>query len=130
SCPDARPSRVRPDSPPELDAICVHATQLDPAARMPSARALGDAVQAYLDGDRDLAMRRELARGLVGEARAALARGDDEAERKIALAAAGRALALDPTLTEAAAVVTDIMLRPPTRVPAEVEDRLAGIDTE
>ncbi|HSD86131.1 MAG TPA: serine/threonine-protein kinase, partial [Kofleriaceae bacterium] len=57
---DARPSMVRPDAPPELDVICVHATKLEPRERPLSARALGDAVQAYLDGDRDLAMRKQL----------------------------------------------------------------------
>src|SRR6185295_1789045 len=47
---DARPSTRRPDSPPELDAICVHATRIDHATRFATARALGDAVQAFLDG--------------------------------------------------------------------------------
>ena len=50
--------RSAPDSPPELDAICERAIQIDPAARYESARALGDAVQAFLDGDRDVARAR------------------------------------------------------------------------
>jgi len=127
---DARPSLKRPDSPPELDAICARATAVEPAARYPSARALGDAVQAFLDGDRDVALRRELVRRHLAEAREALARGDGEQHRRDAVRAAGRALALDPTATEAADLVTHLMLTPPRTIPAEVEHRLEAIDTE
>jgi len=127
---DARPSRVRPDSPPELDVICERATRLAPEERFGSARALGDAVQAFLDGDRDLAVRRELARHHLDAARAALVRSDGEASRREAMRAAGRALALDPTATDAADLVTRLMLEPPRDIPAEVERQLAAIDTE
>jgi serine/threonine-protein kinase len=127
---DARPSRRRPDSPPELDAICERATRVEPSERYPSARALGDAVQAFLDGDRDLAVRRDLARTHLAEAREALARGDGEQHRRDAMRAAGRALALDPTATEAADLVTHLMLTPPRAIPREVEHRLDAIDTE
>jgi serine/threonine-protein kinase len=127
---DARPSRRRPESPPELDAICERATRVEPAERYPSARALGDAVQAFLDGDRDVALRQELARQHLAEARAARARGDGEEHRRDAIRAAGRALALDPTATEAADLVTHLMLTPPREVPEEVERSLEAIDTE
>jgi len=127
---DAKPSSKRPDSPPELDAICERATKLDPALRYPSARALGEAVQAFLDGDRDVAVRRELAVHHVTAARAALERGSDEANRRAAMQAAGRALALDPTAAEAAELVTRLMLEPPEETPAEVRRKLAEIDTE
>jgi hypothetical protein len=126
----ARPSAHRPDAPPELDAICERATTVDPEARLDSARALGDAVQAYLDGDRDVAARVDLARRHIAEARAALATGDDEAHRATAMRAAGRALALDPTAAEAADLVTHLMLRPPPVVPAEVDREIAAIDNE
>jgi serine/threonine-protein kinase len=128
--PPARPSARRPDAPPELDAICERATAIDPEARLGSARALGDAVQAYLDGDRDVAARVDLARRHIAEARAALAAGEDEAHRASAMRAAGRALALDPTATEAADLVTHLMLRPPKTVPAAVDRELAAIDAE
>ncbi len=127
---DARPSRKRPDSPPELDAICERAVKVEPAERYPSARALGNAVQAFLDGDRDVAVRRDLARQHLAEAREALARGDGEQHRREAMRAAGRALALDPTATEAADLVTHLMLTPPRAVPGEVEHRLEQLDTE
>ena len=127
---DARPSQRRPDAPPELDAICERATRVDPAERYASARALGNAVQAFLDGDRDVVMRRELAQQHLTEAREALARGDAEQHRRDAIRAAGRALALDPTATEAADLVTHLMLTPPSDVPREVEHRLAALDTD
>ncbi|MCW5804597.1 MAG: serine/threonine protein kinase, partial [Deltaproteobacteria bacterium] len=61
---DARPSIRSPERriAPELDALCVEATQLDPARRVPTARELGDRVLQFLDGDRDLEKRRELGR--------------------------------------------------------------------
>lgn len=127
---DARPSRVRSDAPPELDAICVKATRLDPTDRTPSARALGDAIQAFLDGDRDLAVRTELARGHITEARTALAGGDDEDHRRTAMRAAGRALALDPTASEAAELVAHLVLKPPPTIPTEVEEALARVDVQ
>jgi len=127
---DARPSSVRPDSPPELDVLCERATRLAPTERFGSARALGDAVQAFLDGDRDVAVRRELADDHLAAARAALARSDGEDSRREAMRAAGRALALDPTATEAADLVTRLMLEPPKDMPAEVERQIAAIDTE
>ncbi|HEU0031408.1 MAG TPA: serine/threonine-protein kinase [Kofleriaceae bacterium] len=127
---DARPSNKRADSPPELDAICERATRIEPKDRWASARAMGDAVQAFLDGDRDVAVRKELAQHHITQARAALARGDGEPDRRAAMQAAGRALALDPTATEAADLVTHLMLTPPATVPDEVEEQLAAIDTD
>jgi hypothetical protein len=53
---DGSPGRRR-DVPPELDALCIAALALDPAAR-PSAGALADGVQRYLDGDRETTLRR------------------------------------------------------------------------
>ncbi|MFN0249801.1 MAG: serine/threonine-protein kinase [Kofleriaceae bacterium] len=125
---DARPSQRRADSPPELDAICVRATSREIAARFGSARALGAAVQAFLDGDRDVAARKELAQHHITEARAAIARGDGEDDRRAAMRAAGRALALDPTANEAADLVSRLVLAPPRKVPAEVERQLEAID--
>ena len=127
---DCKPSSRRPDSPPELDAICERACAIEPSARYASARALGSAVQAFLDGDRDLAVRKELARQHIEEARAQLAQGDDEEHRRTAMRAAGRALALDPMATEAGELVTRLMLEPPKQVPVEVEHALSTRDTE
>src|SRR5262249_57156106 len=61
---EARPSRRAPGRAiaPELDALCVTATAGERSKRLQTARELGDGVQRYLDGDRDLARRRDLAR--------------------------------------------------------------------
>ncbi len=132
---DARPSARSPgrEVPPELDAICVRATSMAPADRFPSARALADAVSAHLDGDRDHAMRAELARvelDLAQRALEGLQAADDPERRKLAMRAAARALALDPTLTDAAELVSLLMLRRPDHVPPEVQRRLDELDAE
>ncbi|MBN8617019.1 MAG: serine/threonine protein kinase, partial [Deltaproteobacteria bacterium] len=58
------------DVPPELEEICKRACALDPDYRTPSARALADAVERFLDGERDDERRKELAREHVEKARA------------------------------------------------------------
>jgi len=127
---DTRPSVRRPDSPPEFDAICLRATAIEEDDRFRTARELGAAVQAYLDGNRDVAIRGELAQHHIADARAALARGNDEQHRIAAIRAAGRALALDPTSTEAGDLVTHIILQPPREVPAEVERQLVVLESD
>ncbi|MBC7174596.1 MAG: hypothetical protein H5U40_19275 [Polyangiaceae bacterium] len=130
---DARPSVRAParDLPPELDTICVKATALDPKARYRTARELHDAIERYLEGDRDLRLRAELAERHVRNARAAAERvfagkGDAAETRKAALREAGRAIALDPESAGAAEILTRLMLEPPKEVPEEV---LAEIDS-
>jgi len=129
---DARPSRRALDRvvPPELDAICVKATAVDKHDRYPTARALGDAVQQFLDGDRDVVLRRELARSELQTARSALAQGSGPKERRVAIRAAARALAFDPTSPQPADLLGRLMLEPPTEVPAEVEQELEQMDYE
>jgi serine/threonine-protein kinase len=117
---DARPGARGADCPPELEAACVRATRTEPGDRFASARALGDAVQAFLDGDRDVQLRRQLAAGHVADAEAAIAGGATLDARARAMREAGRALALDPTSAAAAAVVTRLMLEPPDELPPEV----------
>ena len=133
--PTASPVARAPDRgiAPELDAACVAALARAPAAR-PSARQLARLVQRFLDGDRDLERRRTLAEHQLAIADAALASGDPT-RRAEAMRAAGRALALDPSSTRAAAVVSSLMLEPPTTLPttlvtelAEAERRLAMVD--
>jgi eukaryotic-like serine/threonine-protein kinase len=126
--PPAPPLARRPDRAiaPELDAACMAAMSDDPAAR-PSTRELADRIGRYLDGDRDVERRRALASEQLAAARAALATGAP-AERSNALAAAGRALALDPESKDAAALVTQLMIEPPRELPPELAERLAEAD--
>ena len=126
---DARPSRRAPtrDIPPELDEACVRATAFDPAQR-PTAHELAALVEQYLDGDRDLALRNELARVHLARARQAMAAGDSEDVRREAMREAGRAVALDPR-SEAAAFVGRLMLEPPrSSALHEVERQLDADD--
>jgi serine/threonine-protein kinase len=121
------PSKRRPEAEiaPELDKVCVAATRLAPSDRIATARAFGDQIQSYLDGDRDVEMRRQLAKVALASARESLADGDD---RRGALRAASRALALDPESKEPAELVGRLMLDPPTKVPAEVDAQVAEIE--
>ncbi len=106
--------------PPELDAACTAALLEEPSAR-PTARELGDRIQRYLDGDRDLGRRRAHASELVADGRAAVASG----RRADAVRSCGRALAMDPTSIEAAALVKSLVLDTPAQLPAEVEAAIA-----
>jgi serine/threonine-protein kinase len=125
---DARPSVRTPDRPvaPELDELCVLATALDRAQRIATARELGDRVQRYLDGDRDMATRKKLAAQHLANAQAAFAVGDSQ--RATAMREAAAALALDPALTPAAELVGRLMLEPPQTIPPEVEAAILADD--
>jgi eukaryotic-like serine/threonine-protein kinase len=134
---EARPSLRMPDRdvPPELEALCVHATTLDPDHRQLSARDLAEGVERYLDGDRDLELRRRLAESHIEAAEAnaerALAKGGDAmTARRNALEEAGRALALDPGSDRASAVVMRLMLAPPAETPESVREAIVEDEAE
>jgi len=116
---DTRPSARRSDleMPPELDELTVHATKLEREDRIATARELGERIQRFLDGDRDLALRRSLAKTNHESAIVAFAAGD----RSKAMREAGRALALDPTLNAAGELITRMMLEPPKILPPEAK---------
>ena len=115
------PAKRRPDRavPPELDGIVGVMVAMDPAAR-PSARKVAERVEAYLDGDRDFARRRTMAVDLVWSARAAF----NEGRSAEAMSASGRALALDPESTEAAELVTRVILTLPADPPPDLRAAL------
>jgi serine/threonine-protein kinase len=127
---EASPASYRDDLAPELDELCRRATAADRTRRISSARELGEAVQRYLDGDRDLALRRTLARAHFERAYRAneqCARGMSRRDPTLEVSAmreAGRALALDPTLPGAAELVSWLMLQPSARTPAAVVTEL------
>jgi hypothetical protein len=114
---DRFPAKRRPDRriAPELDELCASALATDPAER-PTAHALAEAIQGYLDGDRDVERRRALARQLDTRARSALASGD----RAEAMRTAGRALAFDPESTTASELVLSLVVDEPAIIPPEV----------
>ena len=121
------PARRAPDRSiaPELDMACAGALVSDPTER-PSARVLAERVQRYLDGDRDVERRRSLAADELIGARSALAKNN----RVDALRRAGRALALHPESRDAASLVGQLMLEPPSPPPPALAKRLAEIDLE
>ncbi len=134
---DARASVRAPerDVPPELDEICVKATMLEQADRYPSVRALHEAVERFLDGDRNMEMRRDLAAEHTARAalsvEAALSGQGATAEqsRRTALREVGRALALDPDNERALGVLEKILVKPPRELPGEVVAELASAET-
>jgi serine/threonine protein kinase len=129
STPQVRPSDRHPEIaiPPELDKLCFEALARLPDGR-PRAHDLAEKVQAYLDGDRDLARRRELAAHQLAAARDLLASSDPDA-RASAMRRAGRAIALDPESEDAAELVSALLLEPPPegRMPA---DLIRGLDEQ
>lgn len=130
-----RPSQVRPDLeiPPELDAICVKATARRRDARYATARHVSDALEAFLEGDRDVEQRREMAATHARRAEEALGRGladtdAFEAAQIETMRELGRALALDPTHAHARDVLRRALLDVPTRHPAPVVEAMRRRD--
>jgi serine/threonine-protein kinase len=128
----ARTSIRRPDLdvPPELEAICVKATMVTPENRYASARELHEAVERFLDGDRDLELRRHMvvdhARAATEAAARALDGGDNaEAARREALHNVGRTLALDPGNRTAMRALGQVISATPKKFPKEVTEELA-----
>jgi hypothetical protein len=124
SAKNHRPSARVADVPLELDDLCARASATKREDR-PSARELANGVQAYLDGDRDLARRREVAEEHAQRAETALATIVDgsatnmDDARALAMREAGRALALDPSSTRAATVLGGLLIDAPDAIPAE-----------
>jgi hypothetical protein len=90
----------------------------------PTARRCAELVEEYLDWDRDVARRRVMAHDLVALARDAMREG----RAGDAMRAAGRALALDPEMTEAGQLVSHLMLQAPSEASPEVREQLAVSD--
>jgi serine/threonine-protein kinase len=132
---DARPSERAPELriAPELEMICVKATEHDPGDRYPSPRALHDALVRYLEGDRELERRRELSGQYAAEASAALDRADAaesdvtaEQERTTAIRKLRHALALDPNNIDNIKVLGTLIQTPPKKLPREVRDEIVA----
>jgi hypothetical protein len=121
-----RPATRVPDAeiPPELDDACARATATDPTKRHATARELADEVQRFLDGDRDLERRRELAAEHAARATKAF-EVDNELTRTEAMREAGRAIALDPRNREAQEMLARLLLKLPDTIPPAVRQKVA-----
>jgi serine/threonine-protein kinase len=107
------------DVPPELEAICRRAVALGASDRFSSARELAEAIERYLDGERDEARRRALAREHVERAEARMKAATDAKGRAEAMRELGRALALDPTHPGALAALQHLLVEVPDELPPE-----------
>jgi hypothetical protein len=105
-----------PAPPPRATQGPLEAALAEDPTRRPTAHELADRVQAFLDGDRDLVRRRELAAEQLASARTLLDSGAPDA-RAAGMRRAGRALALDPQSEDAAELVSTLLLEPPPRLP-------------
>lgn len=126
--PDARPNERVPGSnvPPELSAICVKATSLDPKDRYASAKELLQVLEGFLAGDRDLELRRSIADEHARTARTAAARaGYDAAERERAMREASAALAIVPGHEAAMTTLLSLIADGPKHVPPEAREELS-----
>src|SRR5262249_15330499 len=112
--------------------ICVKATAVAPAGRYPTARALHETLERFLDGDRDLALRKEMSQAHAQRAEEAATRAFcqeiaaelSDSARKTALRQVGRALVLDPDNESAARTFMRLLSEPPRTVPREAREAL------
>jgi serine/threonine-protein kinase len=124
-CPDI-------ELPPELEQLCYRATRRDRRDRLASAAELSRAVEAYLDGDRDLALRRQLAEAhaqdaaaALGRARAATAPAVEQDERARAMREVAAALGLDADHAGARHTLVRLIAEPLASVPPAAAAQLA-----
>jgi eukaryotic-like serine/threonine-protein kinase len=128
-----RPSERRPVEvvPVELDDIVAKATALDPRDRYASARELHDAIERFLDGERDIEQRRKLAARHAERAERVLQTpGTSEDERAVALHELAQAVALDPGNSQTIGTILDLIGAPPTELPREAVVELARTERD
>jgi serine/threonine-protein kinase len=126
---DARARTRAPerDVPPELEAVCVRATRLEASERYASAGEMCREIERFLDGDRDVELRRQLADGHAAAASSAAGRalrGERLDARREALREVGRALALAPAHPEALDTLGRLLTTPPRALPAEARAQI------
>jgi serine/threonine-protein kinase len=95
-------------------------------ARFASVRALAQAIEAFLDGQRDLELRRQMAKTHAHAAAARLGGALSTAERRAALREVGRALALDPENRDAARAMARLLAEPPVDEPPEIGEHIVA----
>ena len=136
---DAHISRHYPDLdvPPELEELCVRATETDARRRLSSARELYDAVEHVLEGEGDIRRRASLARRHTRAAIAAIAdatNATDLANAKEARARAihevTRAMALDPENQTAGRTMVKILTEMPSTASPAAEGAMKALESE
>lgn len=132
---DGSPAKRAPeaDIAPELDAVCVRATAMAPEDRFASAREMHDAIEGYLDGERDAEKRKELAHAHLAEAESAMAAArdggeDGERQRARAMRELGRVLALDPQHEGALGALMEFVTSAPDELSPDAEAALKDIE--
>jgi serine/threonine-protein kinase len=117
-----------------LEAVCIRATRSDPGDRFASAREISEAVERFLDGDRDLERRGQLAEehALAAKGLVAAARGGDlpEDTRAQALREVGSALAFDARNMDARRILVELLTDVPRRIPADAQAEIDRSDVE
>jgi serine/threonine-protein kinase len=118
---------------PELFRAIDRATRERAQDRYRSARELAEVIEKFLDGDRDLELRRELAKTQTAKARAAVdkalrATGAEEQIRGEAMREVAAALALDPDNEDAKRALLELLLNPPKVLPRSAAAERKTID--
>jgi serine/threonine-protein kinase len=112
--------------PPELCAVCIRATALEPRDRYAHVRDLHDAVERFLEGHRDVKAREEMAAQHAKTAvEAALLAPRMPEMRELAIRELSAALTLDPTHAGAIETLTRLMLETPPEMTAEARREFA-----
>jgi len=124
--------RAERDVPPELVTIVARATARDPRDRFATAREMHEELERFMNGDRDLERRRELAREHAAAAYDAAMRaleGEhtpgqgqralDEMSR--AMSEVSRAIALDPQNGEAMRTLVRLLTEVPRALPPQAQ---------
>jgi serine/threonine protein kinase len=133
---DARARMRAPHAevPPELEAICLKASALEPKERFASVRELHDVVDRVVAGERDHELRADLAvKHTEAAVKAdALAKSDAPNElehRKTALREVSQALALDPASPTALKTLVDLMQTAPKTIPPEARQEIEDLES-
>ncbi|MDQ3033071.1 MAG: bifunctional serine/threonine protein kinase/MFS transporter [Myxococcota bacterium] len=134
---DARCSVRAPSAgvPVELETLCVRATSRDPLKR-PAARELHEAIESFLDGDRETERRRLVSDLHLRAAKENWKRASSEAPsspgaaQRETIRGLGRALSADPQNDEALSKMLEVLAAPIDVLPADAAATMRAEDEE
>jgi len=132
---ETRIRRAEVDVPPELVAVVARATARDPRDRFATAREMQEALERFMNGDRDLERRRELAREHAAAAYDAAMRALEgehtpgQGQRALndmsrAMSEVSRAIALDPQNGEAMRTLVRLLTEVPRALPPQAQSEI------